>query len=90
MEYNIVVRFLPTITNQPKGHLKMNETKLKNVKPGDFFTLTPHEEPTERQVWVMDGYDRSTRQYEAHRFTDVNHGLANGDGNRTVFVGFTF
>lgn len=68
----------------------MKQVNLSQVKPGDFFTLTPHEQPTENQVWVMDGYDRVTRMYEAHKFTDVNHGLANGDGNRIVFVGFTF
>ena len=68
----------------------MKQVKLKQVKQGDYFTLTPHFQPKESQVWVMDGYDRSTRQYDAHKFTDVNHGLANGDGDRKVYVGFYF
>ncbi len=68
----------------------MKQTELKNLKPGDFFTLTPHFQPKESQVWVMDGYDRSTRQYDAHRFSDVNHSLSNGNGKRKVYVDFYF
>ena len=64
--------------------------ELRTLKPGDFFTLVPRTEPTERQVWVQGEYDRSTRTYSAYRFTNVNHELANGKGNRKVYVGFTF
>jgi len=68
----------------------MRQVNLNQVKPGDFFTLTPHEQPTENQVWVMDGYDRVTRMYEAHKFTDVNHDLACGRKDRKVYVDFIF
>ena len=68
----------------------MKQTELKNVKQGDFFTLVPTDYPTENQVWVMDGYDRVTRLYEAHKFTDVNHDLASARKNRKVYVGFYF
>lgn len=71
----------------PEG---VREVELRTVKKGDFFTLLPYSEPTEKQVWVQGEYDRHTKTYSAYRFTDVNHELANGRGDRRVFVGFTF
>ena len=66
----------------------VQRVEMRAVKPGDFFTLTPTLQPSEQQVWVMDGYDRATKIYEAHHFTDVKHDHQRGFRERHVYVGF--
>lgn len=46
--------------------------QLKNLQPGEFFTLKPIPEPKESQVFIRDGYDRSERKYLCIKFNDVN------------------
>ena len=45
---------------------------IKELKTNEYFTRKPIEYPTESQVWVKDGYDRSSKKYECHRWDDVN------------------
>lgn len=68
----------------------VKRVEMRAVKPGDLFTLKPTMLPDENQVWVMDGYDRATKIYEAHHFTDVKHDHPRGFRERKVYVGFIF
>lgn len=63
--------------------------KLKDVKPGEFFTLKPIPEPKESQVYVRDDYDRSERKYLCYKFNDVNS-WRYLKGDRIVYTDFTF
>lgn len=46
--------------------------KLKDVKQGEFFTLKPISEPTEKQVYIRGEYERSSKKYECTKFSDIN------------------
>ena len=43
---------------------------IKDLKKGEYFTLKPISEPTEKQVFIRGEYDRSERKYEAIKFSD--------------------
>ena len=62
---------------------------LKELKKGDFFTLKPIENPTERQVLIKGEYDRTSKRYICYRFHDISESVLR-DGNRTVYTDFTF
>ena len=62
---------------------------IRTLKPGEFFTLRPIENPTENQVYIRGPYDRSARKYECGKFADVSVSrLFNGD--KMVYTEFTF
>lgn len=63
--------------------------KLKDLKPGDMFTKKNIVEPNEHQVWIRQAYDRSTKKYEIMRFDDICD-VQLMDGNKEIFVDFTF
>ena len=68
----------------------MEERKLKDLKKGEWFTLSPIEYPTEKQVYIKDDYDRSEGKYLVIKWADA---LGSGrllKGSRVVFTGFTF
>ena len=44
--------------------------KLKDLRPGEYFTLRSIAEPTESQVYIRREYDRSERKFWAHSFLD--------------------
>lgn len=67
----------------------MRQTTIKELKPGDFFTLKPIEEPTDSQVWVRDQYDRSSKKYDVYKWSDINH-FSQRKGNTKVWTDFTF
>lgn len=63
--------------------------KLKDLKPGDYFTKKPIAEPKEHQVWIRQACDRSTKKYEIVRWDDVcDTQLMSGD--KEVFTEFVF
>ncbi len=49
----------------------MKATTIRDLKQGDYFTLKPIEEPTMNQVYVREHYDRSTKMFCAHKFSDI-------------------
>lgn len=67
----------------------MKQVKISEVKKGEFFTLSPVENPRESQVFVRSFYDRSERKYFASRFSDIFSGRFFAP-SRLVWVGFTF
>lgn len=46
---------------------------IKELKKGEYFTIKPIENPTEKQVYIRDEYDRSEKKYLAGRFDDISY-----------------
>lgn len=67
----------------------MEKKMIKDLKKGEFFTLKPIENPTEKQVWIRGDYDRSAKGYEATRFDDICECRVFGRGTK-VYTEFTF
>lgn len=63
--------------------------KLKDLRPGEYFTLRPIAEPRESQVYIRGNYDRSERKYWAQKFDDISAGKYI-PGNREVYTEFVF
>ena len=73
----------------------MKPVLLKQVKKGEFFTLTDkvkYDEDGEvlsRYVYVRDAYDREDKKYEVYKFDDVcNYRYMKG--TRIVWIDFCF
>jgi hypothetical protein len=73
----------------------MKPVLLKNVRKGEFFTLTNNVKYNEdgevlsKYVYVRDAYDRESKKYEVYKFDDVcNYRFMNG--TRIVYVDFRF
>ena len=62
---------------------------VKELKPGDFFTMKPLPYPTEKQVFIRREYDRSERKYWCQKFTDISDGKYL-PGDREVYTEFEF
>lgn len=63
--------------------------QLKDLKKGEYFTLKPIEEPTEKQVYIRGDYDKSERKYDCGRFDDISYSRLL-KGTTTVYTEFTF
>ena len=62
---------------------------VKELKKGDYFTIKPIENPTEKQVYIRGEYDRATKKYSCGRFDDISYEkMLSGD--KVVYVDFTF
>lgn len=62
---------------------------VKDLKPGEWFTLKPIEEPKESQVYIRGEYDRSERKYECGKFSDISYSRYL-KGTTRVYTDFTF
>ena len=63
--------------------------KLKDLKIGEYFTLKPIENPTEKQVFIRGEYDRTEKKYECGRFDDISY-TRYLKGDTEVYTDFTF
>lgn len=63
--------------------------KLKDLKIGEYFTLKPYSEPTEKQVYIRGEYDRTERKYECGKFCDISYSRYL-KGDTEVYTDFTF
>lgn len=63
--------------------------KIKDLKPGDFFTKKEISEPNDSQVWIRGAYDRSEKKYECTRFDDISR-FCYMAGAKEVFTDFVF
>ena len=63
--------------------------KLKDLKPGKWFTLKPIPEPHETQVYIRREYDRTERKYWCEKWWNVVDGRY-FSGDREVYVDFIF
>lgn len=62
---------------------------VKDLKKGDFFTIKPIENPTERQVYIRGEYDRTSKKYCCGRFDDASYSKE-FSGNKEAYTEFTF
>lgn len=63
---------------------------ISEVPTGTFIrTVVPKTGRVMQRVYVLDGYDRSTRKYVAHAWDDINQEIFLTE-TRQVLVGFTF
>ena len=63
---------------------------ITEVPTGEFIrTVVPKTGRVMQRVYVLDGYDRSTRKYVAHAFDDINQEIFLASA-RKVLVGFTY
>lgn len=63
--------------------------QLKDLKRGDWFTLKPIAEPTEKQVFIKGQYDRFSKKYDCGRFDDISYSRFL-KGETAVYTDFTF
>ena len=65
------------------------EKTVRELTPGEWFTLKPVAHPKESQVFIREEYDRSEKKYWCQRFSDSGDGkLLKGD--RKVYTDFIF
>lgn len=63
---------------------------ISEVPTGTFIrSIVPKTGRVMQRVYVLDGYDRSTRKYVAHAWDDINQEIFLTK-TRKVLVGFTF
>lgn len=62
---------------------------IKDLKIGEYFTLKPIENPTEKQVFIRGEYDRIEKKYECGRFDDISY-TRYLSGKTEVYTDFTF
>lgn len=63
---------------------------ISEVPTGEFIrSIVPKTGRVMQRVYVLDGYDRSTRRYVAHAWDDINQEIYLTK-TRQVLVGFTF
>lgn len=67
----------------------MTSAKLKDIRPGTWFTRKPNEYPTERQVLIRGNYDRESKRYSCQHWDDVCREIML-KGETVVYVDFTF
>ena len=73
----------------------MKPVLLKDVRKGEYFTLTKkvkrneNDEVLSRYVYVRSDYDRETKKYEVYKFDDIND-YRYMKGTRIVWVDFRF
>lgn len=73
----------------------MKPVLLKDVRKGEYFTLTDKvkynedDEVLSRYVYVRSDYDRETKKYEVYKFDDIND-YRYMKGTRIVWVDFIF
>lgn len=63
--------------------------KLKDLKKGEYFTLTPISAPSEYQVCIKGDYDRITKKYDCGCFHDISLSRQIS-GDRVVYTDFIF
>lgn len=63
---------------------------ISEVPTGEFIrTVVAKTGRVMQRVYILDGYDRSTRKYVAHAWDDINQEIFLTK-TRQVLVGFTF
>lgn len=62
----------------------MKQKKLRDIKPGEIFKLSPSETAP---LWVKMFYDRQSKTFSCYKYEDVNHETFM-NGNRNVYTNF--
>lgn len=67
----------------------MNAVKLNTLKKGQYFTRKPTDNPTQKQVYIRDDYDRTEKKYCCIRFDDIGRSISL-KGSTLVYIDFIF
>jgi hypothetical protein len=62
---------------------------VRELKPGEFFTLHAYTDPDAERVYIRGEYDRSERRYICGKFSGIGAGRYFKPGAE-VITGFTF
>lgn len=62
---------------------------VKDLKKGEWFTIKPIAYPLDRQVYIRDEYDRSSRKFACGRCDDISY-FREFKGDRIVYTGFIY
>lgn len=62
----------------------MEKRKIKDLKRGDYFTLTPVKEPNISQVWVRGEYIPQAKCYSTYKWENINHEVIRRRGQRSI------
>ena len=62
---------------------------LKELKNGEWFTLKPIKNPTDKQVFIRGDYCREEKKYCCGRFDDISYSRLL-KGTTAVYTDFTF
>ena len=62
---------------------------IRELKKGDFFTLKPIENPTEKQVYIRGDYDKGEKKFSCGRFDDISYEKM-FSGDKVVYTEFVF
>ena len=68
-----------------KDGSELKAVKLQNLKHGEFFIISNKS----KSVMMKSSYDRSSKKYECSNFDDISD-YKYYNGNKTVYIGFTF
>lgn len=81
---------LPATYHSPGSPQKGDFTMtVKELKKGEFFTLKPIANPTDRQVYIRGDYDREQKKYDCGRYDDISYSRSL-KGSTEVYTEFTF
>lgn len=62
---------------------------VKQLKPGEWFTLKPYPYPKDTQVYIRGEYDRSNKKYSCGKFSDISYSRLL-KGSTPVYTDFIF
>lgn len=68
---------------------EFNPVPLKSLKKGDWFTIKPIAYPTDKQVYIKDEWDRSTRKFSCGRCDDISYSRE-FPGDKLVYTDFIY
>lgn len=78
------------IENDFKTHdCVLTPIPLKSLQKGAWFVRKPINNPSEKQVFAKEDYDRTSKTYSCYRFSDWCDYISL-KGDTIVYIGFTF
>lgn len=72
------------IKSVTEGDREFHAVPLKSLKKGAWFTVKPIAEPTDKQVYIKDDYDRDLKKFMCGRCDDISYSTF-FKGNKLVY-----
>ena len=61
------------IKSVTEGDREFHAVPLRSLKKGAWFTVKPIAEPTDKQVYIKDDYDRELKKFMCGRCDDISY-----------------
>lgn len=68
---------------------EFNPVPLRTLKKGDYFTIKPIAYPTDKQIYIKDEWDRSSRKFCCGRYDDISYSRE-FPADKMVYTDFIF